>query len=99
MNEEQKNNVLRNMAIWREIVGKLNETAVLGDPEKLAYVIYFLMKQYPNNDIFNAMYQDFLVKTKRACVEIFGWDMREVHECLCILNGLTKYSKKKLDKS
>ena len=73
-----------------EIVKEIQKVAVKKDPEKMAHYLYFIIKNYPDND-FIKHYSKNIRDTKSFLKEVFEWEVLEITQFITKLNSLTKY--------
>ena len=90
---------MNNRELHKELTKTISEVALITkDPEKMAHKIYLVFKQYPSQISGNGTYGTILDEIKSLLNSKYGWTMREIHACFCLLGNLTKYLKKTLDK-
>ena len=75
---------------FNEIVKEIQEVAVKKDPEKMAHYLYFVIKNYPDNDFIKS-YSKSIRDTKTFLKEVFDWESLEITQFITKLNSLTKY--------
>jgi len=73
-----------------EVVKEIQKVAVKKDPEKMAHYLYFVIKNYPDNE-FIKNYSKNIRDTKSFLNEVFDWETLEITQFITKLNSLTKY--------
>jgi len=73
-----------------EVVKEIQKVAVKKDPEKMAHYLYFVIKNYPDNE-FIKNYSKNIRDTKSYLNEVFDWETLEITQFITKLNSLTKY--------
>ena len=64
------------------------------DPNKMAHIIYFVIKQNPMVISKRSDYTLLLKTTKTVLLNNYGWTTSKINKCFCILYSLLKYIKK-----
>ena len=78
---------------FNKIAKDIEIIAVKKDPEKMAHYVYFLIKQYPNNNFIENYYLN-TKKTRKFLKKTFEWDFSKIFIFSAKLNSLTRYIKK-----
>lgn len=73
-----------------EYMPKICRIATEHDPEKMANLIYFFMKQ-DNKSIFVRNVQTALKYLKQMLIRDYGWSLVSVHTCISQIKTLTQY--------
>jgi len=72
------------------MTSKMVAIAPLKDPEKMAHVLYFCAKTYPNS-IFKRNFPVAISNTAQFLKRGYGWKFIDITRCCTILAQLTKY--------
>lgn len=79
---------------YKEIVKLLYRQADGKNPDKMAYSVYFHMKEHPENVKMDKAWRDMEMNMKTLLSKHLGWKMSDIHRFLMKLHNLAQYMKK-----